>query len=598
MFKPGLSKRQTAAAEPAGADPFSEVLGLVIEDLGGLNRNTEQDFLAIGTRLQAFSLTCRELNRASATVLEFTAGAELQASIAGLGGLLLELDEHIKNLEQQFEESLAILERYRGLIARVSSSAQDFRQMIINLNMLGFLTRVENSHLYREDSGFASLAEDVAKLSGNIRLRSNEIGDQAVRLATVINASAGRVLDRETSRRQQARRIMETTKASHQALVERQAQAEQVARSLDAQAAAIAAAIAEIVSGLQFNDITRQQLEHVAQALDGLREALNRPDGVATLIEKAGATLEIAGLQLAQIQHADRELATAVGDVIAGLDGIAAATGAMLEGLERVSWSADSTGRDFMSEISAGMDSIIAGLDDSGREQAELAGAMEEVSRMVGEMAAFVADIERLGVELQLIALNARIKAARIGSEGLTLDTISGSIYELSSNSRNETGLLAGMLQELVGLAQSFNAHFADDKRLNQELGDRLRESFNREHQILKALNHSVAEQLAGIRQVGTQLIEDLAEVAGSISVHTTVAAVLAQQAKRLTELNLEAERLCAGADLSRRPVYLEQLSQRYTMDSERRIHLGHMGAAEAELIGAGDDLGDNVDLF
>lgn len=602
MFKLSLGKQPAAPSAAAEAEPFSTVLAAISEDLVSINQTTERDFLTIGAKLHEFTIKSRELSQMAGQVMEFTSGSDLQTSIHDLGNLLAELDEHLNSLEQQFEGSIQTLKRYQDVVGRVDSSSREFRQTIINLNMLGFLTKVENSHLAAIDSGFTSLAADVKALADNIRNRSQEIIDQSAKLAGMIALALARLQDSETKRRRQARQLMEITKENHLALIKRQQQAADVARGLEGQAAAIAASVAEIVSGLQFNDITRQQLEHVAQALDSLREALGSSDQETSLVDKAGATLEIVGLQNAQVEHARRELYEAVEDVRLNLGAIGDATVAMLASLKMVSWSGDADGRDFMAEINAGMDAIIAGLSDSNHEQAELAGTMNEVSSMVEQMAGFVDDIERLGVELQLIALNARIKAARIGNEGLTLDTISGSIYELSSNSRNDTRMLAEMLHDLVGMAQDFNAGFAADKQLNQELGLRLSAQFDSAHQALNGINVRVLEILGVMNSAGGQMVAEIAKLSDSIDVHEAVASVLDEQNNRMRELIAKAEEFCAGADVSHRPQYLEQLSNQYTMDSERRIHNSHVGG-EADIfkqpeIGDADDLGDNVDLF
>ena len=602
MFKLGLGKHSAASGPVAEADPFGNVLAAISEDLVQLNQTTEKDFLAIGAKLHEFTIKSRDLSKMAGQVMELTSGSDLQTSIHGLGNLLGELEEHLNSLEQQFEESIETLKRYQDVVGRVESSSRDFRQMIINLNMLGFLTKVENSHLFSIDSGFTSLAEDVKKLADNIRNRSQEIIEQSARLASMIALALARVQESETKRRRQARQLMEITKDNHQALIKRQQQAADVARGLEGQAAAIAASVAEIVSGLQFNDITRQQLEHVAQALDGLREAIGFSDHEASIVDKAGATLEIVGLQNAQAEHARRELYEAVEDVRRNLGAIGNATVAMLASLKMVSWSGDTDGRNFMAEINSGMDSIIAGLSDSNHEQSELSGTMNDVSNMVEQMAGFVEDIERLGVELQLIALNARIKAARIGNEGLTLDTISGSIYELSTNSRNDTRTLAEMLHDLVGMAQEFNAGFAADKQLNQDLGLRLSEQFDSAHQTLNGINDRVLDILGVMNSSGGQMVSEIGTLCGSIVVHETVAGVLDKQNCRMRDLIATAEELCAGADVSHRPQYLEQLSRQYTMDSERRIHDSHVSGDVDEfkqaVAGSADDLGDNVDLF
>jgi len=75
---------------------------------------------------------------------------------------------------------------------------------------------------------------------------------------------------------------------------------------------------------------------------------------------------------------------------------------------------------------------------------------------MVTHMSSFVQDINTLGLNLEFLALNARIKAAHLGEEGVALDTISGSIYELSHSTRDNTAALSDILKRLSDLSSDF----------------------------------------------------------------------------------------------------------------------------------------------
>lgn len=73
---------------------------------------------------------------------------------------------------------------------------------------------------------------------------------------------------------------------------------------------------------------------------------------------------------------------------------------------------------------------------------------MNHVSATIAEMGNFVVDIEDVGAEIKLIALNASIKAARTGEQGRALGVLAMAIQRLSSEAREQTQAVSDALRE------------------------------------------------------------------------------------------------------------------------------------------------------
>ena len=91
-------------------------------------------------------------------------------------------------------------------------------------------------------------------------------------------------------------------------------------RRLQDYSAAIADALNEIITAVQFHDITRQQVEHVQIALHDFCARLAGDDSVEHLAAQA---TELCRIQAAQLRHTRHDLVAAVARMIASLRSIA-----------------------------------------------------------------------------------------------------------------------------------------------------------------------------------------------------------------------------------------------------------------------------------
>ena len=97
-----------------------------------------------------------------------------------------------------------------------------------------------------------------------------------MRLATRVSENLKRIDQFETSRHGQAVQILEGTGQCLNSLTEKHRLSSLAVQDVNARWGRISRAIGEVVSSLQFHDITRQRIEHVKEALAEVAERLSR----------------------------------------------------------------------------------------------------------------------------------------------------------------------------------------------------------------------------------------------------------------------------------------------------------------------------------
>lgn len=570
--------------------------------LDSLAHSTEDEFLHIGSKLQEFYLQSQDMTEMSSKVLGLMTGEEISSSARGLAEILQALEDHLDRSEDHFSRISTILQQYQTTLSRAGSQLEDLKMLILNLSMLGFFTRVENAHVFSNDTGFASLTDDVKKLSERIKEKSSQIKSQSDELLGMIRQAFKKAEDSRKSQRDQSRSMLDHTVSNNTILAKKNDDAMLSARLVATKSQGITESIGDIVSSLQFHDITRQQIEHVKEVIEYLTNAMN--SGEHDVTELAAMMDEVGSLQIEQLNQSEADITSAVAKVIENLRNLTSSVAGIIDETQRVSWASDIEGRGFMEEIDSGIAGVIRCLDENIREQMNLMETMTSLSDMVSEMSVFIREIEYMGQNLQLIALNARIKAAHIGQEGASLDTISGGIYELSKNSRGLTKDLSEMLGAIVDLAKGFDADIAEirhsQEKQVQEMMDNLQGIIRSLHQV----NDNVLTIITDMNTTGESLMADIQKSLGEFRVKERMEADIDKARKAMDMVLSEASKTLPDDYLWDKEAYLKNLDTIYTMKSERDIHMRHKKNDEIadtacnEDAGDSQGLGDNVELF
>ncbi len=593
---------RTRHPDDAGAiGCWAEQLLGVGEKLDAVVASSEDRFLTLVERLQDFYQRAEDMSSRSHEMVELMTGEGIRKTTEGLRDILQELRLHLENPDHSTERTRAVFHEHLRAIRSLASSLDDFGMLVMNLSMLGFLTKVENAYLSSENAGFTSLTDDVRLLADTIKAKVLTIRSSSESVHAHLVRALGEISVFETIKGEQERTMLDKAFENHRSLLDRHAAASGSALRIDQGTRKIASSIAEIVMSLQFHDITRQQIEHVQEVLRTIAGSIT--EDTHSGAEKASFVKEVCGLQAAQLAQSRDDLTRAMLAIITNLHTISRSVEEILKDAWDVALASESSGSTFMEDIDQGISSVIRSMRNASDEQERLCATITSASEMASEMTVFVRDIEGLGLGLQLVALNARIKAAHLGHGGAALDTISGSIYDLSTNARDDTRRLSVMLGDLVSLSGSFHEEFRDMHSRQTGVTDRLVERLRDLITSLHDINKAIRTMLSELSDLGGSLMRDIEDAASHTAVHREIETALNGVRQILAGIIDDARKRYPEARLEASSPFFAAINRLYTMESERAVHLRHLAASSALKDDAMapaevDDTGGNLELF
>lgn len=337
------------------------------------------------------------------------------------------------------------------------------------------------------------------------------------------------------------------------------------------------AAVAKVVNAVQFQDITRQKLQHVDEALTGIRERINDPAfGQGRRRGDAAAELgsfinEVGAVQLAQIASVQKELRDAeqsIGDAFSSIlhhAGQVDEECVLLRNFKTSSVEVDG----MVQVILNTLDDLTGLVNDTLIIQSEVSATLTPLAGMASNL---TGTMSRLSQSIRLIALNAQIQAAQVGM-GTGLEVLAQRTCNLADEATNANGRAAEGLDRLIA---GFDALGAECKSLEDSVGGQQRwlevegsSVKTRLHRYRDRTLESFSElgnMVETTRKMAQTALDGLPFSATTCSQLDPLVSAIEALIERTAELHLPAPgRHDAGA---------VPLHSNYTMASEREVHL------------------------
>ncbi len=543
----------------------------------------------IGGKLRDFSVRARELSQLSSAIAERMAGAKMKDAMEGLQ----EIFSRIRRLDGESGLGKDLLTTILENFGRIQSHLLFFEGAVRQLHALCSFIRIENARSGRGDTGFDTLSDDVMVLAGNIRSQSVRLLDHVSVLTNLISHNLEKIHHFDDQQHRQARHILDDAVNNLSALREKYANSTEAMKAFSVHWNRLSGSIGEVVSGMQFHDITRQRIEHVSEALADLTETSAIPkkrhmlqlrpahpqsdrrdaDSARMDISRIGGIVAACELQAAQLSHARDEFVSAVQAIIENIRDIADNVEGISEETLQLAGATDDEGHSFLSMLDTGLASLTSAISNYESANDELTATLGRTVEMVERMSEFVTQIEKIGIEMRIIAINASIHAAHIGEEGLALGVLADALRPLSLETSRQISAISGTLMSVVGVSREFSDKLG--RNHEKQIGDssRMTDRLEATMALLRGLdkdNLSLLERIGGEVKA---LLADIGAVASAIHVHEridqTIEGVNAILAGVMTEMRTA---LPAGIQKESRPI-LQDGANRYTMDKEREIH-------------------------
>lgn len=551
------------------------MLKQLAEHLAGVDQITERAFLQLGARIEGGQKRSAVLAQEAAALLASNHDESSEQIVMRLQMLTERCALWLDETCRQTQEICAILEELRRDVSMLQGPREGLGKVVKILQSLRVATRIEAARSHGH--GALVLGQELQGLSLTMQEKIDFIGERCEVLVTLLQRALQVEQQAQEGSLAAARAEIGQTRQLLAGIASRCVRASDQTALLQRHSCELSASFGELVAALQFQDITRQRLQHIAQTLQELSA-------------RAEAEADAVLGRLCHLQH--EQLHWATDEFTAAVDRLEANLRRMASEVQRL---ASDTGAAVMAGsgeqcacVAPSLQAVSECLQTVQTTHLAASQALFAVTRAVGDVASLTDEVEQLGEEMQLLAQNAAISAAHGAQYGAGLTVIADNIQKLAEDAGRHAQTLTSRCRQvsirsgaLDDLDQNYGGRDAELDTLLAEacaLLERLRSTGISLDQQVETLG-SQAQEMAG------DLQQALAEFDVQRRFIEAVGPVLA---------GLRALASTADIDKESDRLLLDQLQLRYTMMSQRHIHQEVM---EGEA-GGGHELGDNVELF
>jgi hypothetical protein len=545
-----------------------ETLGGITTELESLNRDTEQEFLKIGSKVAEFIDTVNLMSSDLSLLAELASGEQGQRASDALNGVL----DVSTGMQGRGQEGSRLLGTMSRQATRLKQTLSQFSGTVATFHSLGLLTRIETARLGNAGADFGNLAEEVRLLARNVQSRVESVLDTAGELIPRIECALQEAAVLQEGQAKNLPLLISQVSENLSSFREMQREAREASVRLGTQYGEIAEAFKRLIVSLQFNDITRQQVEHVIEVLRRLNSETAAEDG-ALLIQRHGAA-SVLELQSAQLANAANKFSASVASVAKNLDQIAANSVKMVG--ESSVLSGLSGKNSFFRQMERGCAAILSALTQCAGADEATGATSDGLAEKIGLMRASVEEIRTIETQMRRIAMNARISAEHLGPSGKALSALADSIKQRAFESRQGSDSLMETLQLMSELVTQLSAH-AHPEGAESETRDLCFEGMRSAVDDLRASQETSAIQITQITSRGDGICEDLAGTRNSFSIGVRFTDAVDRTRGRLGVIADEVRARFAGDGNNNKAdaLGLAQLAAHYTMQEERDILVG-----------------------
>ncbi len=604
--------------------------------LSELIGSTESEFLSVGEKLLDFHQRASDVASMTTEAAQHIAGKEMGTIIDDFKTVL----SMAENLKGGFVTETDILKSIDNGFSKIRSPLIGFEKVVRNLNILCNFIKIEIACLGRSDTGFNALADDVRRIAAEIGTKTSDLVYKTDCLTLLLKENLSLIENLGSKNENQTKIILQNIVANIGMLTEKTKMSTNSMNEVAEKWKIISANMAEVVESMQFHDITRQRFEHARDALKELPEKIsnnrkersgwnrlyqllknNTDKGSGTSRRKysdADLIADTCDLQTAQLRSARDAFVAAVVRILDNLTNIAGHAGSMSEDIYEITGSGNDRKGSFIPELEQDVDYLDDCINECMKLNKDLSVAMLEVAKTASGMSVYMREMEKLSIEMQILALNARVHAAHIGDQGATLGVLADSIHSLAIETTTQVGFISLNLKDVIINAENLATKANSDNLTVQDKAGKIKKNLKQIIEPIKKMDDEINLLLPRIDEAGKMLADDIGQLTANVVIHNRIDENIENVVLHLSNISAKVRVNKAASPTSGGASHLDDLSKRYTMHSERETHLGSAKPAQAGMplkIDAStnnqlsvvmpgkspvkeDDLGDNVELF
>lgn len=574
----GLS--DTPCAEPAAAADSGDTLTRVQDSVSQLKAEFADAFHALSGTLQTISEQARD-------IAEHSCGRTTASAVEQSEAAVMELQNVLDNVEQVRSMGDSSVGPLRNVLEHLQQSRAPLKRLAglpFLLSTVGMLSRIESSRLGKASAEACSLADDIGSLAAQIEQHTTALMTEFDRLPSVITHSLSQLEEMRGRQQQQGEDLVGRAQSVLAPLRERARVSREVASKVAEQYAGIRSATVSIVMSLQCDDIARQRLEHVEQALARAQE-LERSDNLR-------ACGEVVTLQRSQLLSTRNLISGALQSFLSNVQSLSSHLQQLTADTATFANQTDQEGQSIASVMENGLRAVSSILEQYSASAQATVSTVEELLPSVSGMSNRAKALRGIAASIRRTALNARIETSHLGEKGSTLRVLSGEVQQITEGSDKEAQSVLEGLSVIDRELAALSSHCAisgtattASKDLSAKLSTLIASVRNSNQQVsagLRVLLNKSEALAARLQETGTQAERGIQITCGFSPVLQQLEGMVKQLG---ADLNIATPSAVASGTAD--------LATMYSMQSEREVHKQVFTGAESvqEDIGSGDDI-------
>lgn len=481
---------------------WSAVLAQVEADLAGLTQSGETEVASASNTFKNLAAQADAILKRAASIVACVENESMNLVLPAVQSLCLTVSGLMEQKLGAANSVLLTLKEEEALLNQLAQVTLRQGAISAHLEALSVLTNVEVAQLGSVGSDFLILAKELAAFSKSISQQTLELSGNAERRVQSVEES-GQQLAASVPRMRGELNQMEAGIGENLSVIG--AGLQELARipeQFRTYAQDTSAQIAGVVAAIQTHDITRQQIEHVQQALELLASRAAGEDGIG----EAELPLVYAGLliQICQIKNIKQTVANWTSQV-----------GRCMSSIRQLSVSDLVSIGPAVLEQERGLTAHLSQIESLQQKSREYTGRIESTLTGLSSLRDLINEYQErsrgIRHRLQLLTFNSLIEAHRLGQRGVVVSAIANLIKEVSAEwavIAEQSKLTLAEIMKLVEQTSEVMEVFSEAR------GQKLREDQAASHAALENVRAAaafVASESAQMQVVMERMQSDLA---------------------------------------------------------------------------------------
>jgi hypothetical protein len=478
------------------------------------------------------------------------------------------------------------------LLRKLSMVTDGQANVAARIKMLNVHTKIEVAHLGKVGASFEYLAGELADFSKVLAKSTDELIRHTNERKSATEKTRQLFSVELPHLREELTQIEKNLSADLAALQSGLTQLSNAPVQFRASAEVISGQIAGVVVAVQGHDITRQQIEHVQEALNSISQAMEM-DGASGKGKLQEVAYSHAGLAI-QISQLKAIRAT-IADWTSRVRGC-------LGGILEISASGLAEIGPLVLEQERSMSAQLSHIELLEREclanSERIRGTLEGISNLSQLVSEHLQKSESARNRLRMLNYNSVIEASRLGAQADTICVIADGIAEVSVEWTKITEQSGSALREILSLSQRINEAMATFSQAKSEsLGEAQAQTKAGLESLRDASTFAVAQgQKIGIETDAMQLMGSEAERTSGLldSCYARIDAVLTLVEDAKSQLEAQYPDIVEYYDSER---IERSFSATYTTEAERDVLRAALYGTEMPVLQQ-CAMGNDVELF